>query len=81
MAAIQLAHDAIKVFAPGERDVRSITIGLSEPAYGELKSRLENVWKEVLEFAGTQQEIEKVYQVNLQLFPLIREPSAREGHK
>ena len=81
MAAIQLAHDSLKVFGPGERDVRSITIGLSESAYGELKSRMENVWKEVLEFAGTQQEIEKVYQVNFQMFPLTREPSIREGKK
>ncbi len=79
MAAIQLAHDSLKVFGPAERDVRSVTIGLSHEAYGELKSRIENVWKEVLEIAGTQRETDAVYQVNLQLFPLTRGPSSREG--
>ncbi|MDB5102877.1 MAG: hypothetical protein JWP91_566 [Fibrobacteres bacterium] len=73
MAAIQLAHDSLKVFTPSERDVRSVTIGLSESAFGELKAKLENVWKEVLDFAATQQQADAVYQVNLQLFPLTRE--------
>ncbi|MDB5051778.1 MAG: hypothetical protein JWO30_4849 [Fibrobacteres bacterium] len=73
MSAIQLAHDCLKVFSPTERDVRSVTIGLSESAFAELKARLETVWKEVLDFAGTQQQADAVYQVNLQLFPLTRE--------
>lgn len=72
MAAIQLAQDALKEFPPDERDVRSVTLGLSESAYTELKARLETVWKEVLDFAGMQQEVDQVYQVNLQLFPLTR---------
>ena len=73
MAAIQLAHDSLKTFGQGERDVRSVTIGLSGQAYGELKARLEAVWKEVLDFAATQHQADAVYQVNLQLFPLTRE--------
>jgi uncharacterized protein (TIGR02147 family) len=73
MASIQLAHDSLKVFTSIERDVRSVTIGLSESAFGELKTRLEAVWKEVLDFAGTQNQADAVYQVNLQLFPVTRE--------
>ncbi len=73
MAAIQLAHDSLKVFTPSERDVRSVTIGLSESAFGELKTRLEAVWRGGLGFAGTPQKADAVYQVNLQLFPLTRE--------
>jgi len=76
MSAIQLANDSLKVFSPRERDIRSVTIGLSESAFGELKSRLESVWKEVLDFAGTQERADAVYQVNLQLFPLTRERTA-----
>lgn len=73
MAAIQLAHDALKAFSPRERDVRSVTIGLSASAYAELKARLETVWKELMDFAGAQHQVDGVYQVNLQLFPLTRE--------
>lgn len=73
MAAIQLAHDSLKVFGPSERDIRSVTIGLSRSAYVELKAKLEAVWKDVLDFAGTQENAEAVYQVNLQMFPLTRD--------
>ena len=73
MAAIQLAHDSLKTFSQSERDVRSVTIGLSQSAFAELKAKLETVWKEVLDFAGTQTQAEAVYQVNLQFFPLTRE--------
>lgn len=78
MSAIQLAHDSLKTFAQGERDIRSVTIGLSETAFIELKTRLETVWKEVLDFAGMQTQVEKVYQVNLQLFPLMRERKGKD---
>ncbi len=73
MAAIQLGHNSLKTFAQRDRDIRSVTIGLSEAGFADLKARLEIVWKEVLDFAGAQSEVEKVYQVNLQLFPLMRE--------
>ena len=72
-AAIQLAHDSLKTFSQSERDVRSVTIGLTHAAFAELKAKMETVWKEVLDFAGSQENAEAVYQVNLQLFPLTRE--------
>lgn len=73
MSAIQLAHDAVKQFPPTERDIRSVTIGLTEAGYADLKARMEMVWKDVLEFAGSQREVDRVYQVNLQVFPLVKE--------
>ncbi len=71
--AIQLAKDSVKAFSPEERDIRSVTLGLSAAAFLELKSRMEAFWKELLEFAGTQREADAVHQVNLQLFPLTKE--------
>jgi uncharacterized protein (TIGR02147 family) len=78
MSAIQLAHDSLKAFSQKERDIRSVTIGLSKSAFVELKSRMEKVWLEILDFAGAQHEVENVYQVNLQLFPLTRERKAKD---
>ncbi len=73
MAAIQLAHRAVKNIPSRARDIRSVTIGLPKGAYLELKSRLEAVWKDLLSFAGQYRESEIVYQVNMQVFPLTRE--------
>ena len=72
-ASIQLAQNALEHFGPEQRDVRSVTLGLPKSAYKELKSRLENFWVELMDFAGAQQKTDEVYQVNLQLFPLTKE--------
>jgi uncharacterized protein (TIGR02147 family) len=77
MSAIQLAHDSLRHFTAEQRDIRSVTIGLNESAYAEMKSRMEAFWKELLDFAGAQQDADAVYQVNLQLFPLTKE---RKNH-
>lgn len=77
-AAIQLAQDSLKAFPQPERDIRSVTVGLSQAAYGELKSRMETFWKEIMDFAGSQTDIDSVYQVNMQVFPLTRERKAKD---
>jgi uncharacterized protein (TIGR02147 family) len=80
MAVIQMAHDAIKNFPPEARDIRSVTIGIPESAYSELKSRIENTWKDVLSFASQYKQAEAVYQLNLQFFPLTREKKSPNVH-
>ncbi len=67
---ITLGKEAIERFSSKERDVRSITIGLSKEGFKELKKRMESFWKEVLAFADTQENADQVIQVNMQLFPL-----------
>ncbi len=79
VAAIDLARESLRMFGPGERDVRSVTLGLSNDGYGEIKSKLEAVWKELLEIASTQRVTDGVFQVNMQLFPLTRAPHARKA--
>ena len=74
---IQLAHEAVERFAPKDRDIRSITLGISRKQYNELKKRMETIWKEVLSYGDTTEDIDQVIQVNLQLFPL----SKRKGKK
>jgi len=69
---IALGRDSIERFDPGERDIRSITMGASEQGYRELKKRFEAFWKEILSFSETQQCREDVYQVNMQFFPLTK---------
>ncbi len=71
-SAIRLAGESIKAFPPEERDIRAVTLGVSRQTYADLKIRLEAFWNEIMESASDQ-KIEQVCQVNLQLFPLTRE--------
>jgi uncharacterized protein (TIGR02147 family) len=67
---IALAGESIERFDPSSRDIRSITLGVSESGYAEIKKRLEEFWIELLHLADTQKDINRVFQVNMQLFPL-----------
>lgn len=67
---ILLGREAITRFGPGQRDIRAVTIGMSSRRYAELKERMERFWNELLAFAESQEEVDEVYQVNLQMFPM-----------
>ncbi|MBN2188768.1 MAG: TIGR02147 family protein [Chitinispirillaceae bacterium] len=72
-SVIAVARDALERFGPGERDFRSVTVGVSGEGYAEVKKRMGAFWKELLAFAGTRKKAGRVYQVNMQLFPLSRD--------
>lgn len=69
---IALARESIERFDSTERDIRSVTLGISSAGYEEVKNRMEAFWKELLSFANTQETLDRVYQVNMQLFPLSK---------
>jgi uncharacterized protein (TIGR02147 family) len=69
---LSLARDAIERFSPDERDIRSVTLGVSMEGYMEVKKRLEAFWKELLAYAEAQKNVDRIFQVNMQLFPLSK---------
>ena len=69
-SVLDLARKAIEQFGPGERDIRSVTLGISKEGYEEVKHRMETFWKDLLAYADTQKTVDRVYQVNMQLFPV-----------
>ncbi len=75
---IGFGRDAIERFGAQERDIRGLTIGLTEDGYKEVKARLEAMWRELLDFAETQSGADRVYQVNFQLFPLSKKRKKRK---
>jgi|WetSurMetagenome_2_1015567.scaffolds.fasta_scaffold00317_6 uncharacterized protein (TIGR02147 family) len=75
---IALARESIERFGMNERDLRSVTIGVSMGGFDEIKKRMEAFWKELMAFAETQKNVEQVLQVNMQVFPLTK-PSDKEG--
>jgi uncharacterized protein (TIGR02147 family) len=68
-----LGVESIERFSPVERDLRGVTVGISNECYFELKQRMEAFWKELLALAEKQDKVDRVYQINLQLFPMSRE--------
>lgn len=67
---ILLGREAVDSFSHNERDIRSITLGVSEEGAMEVKHRMESFWKEMITFAETQKSPKKVIQINLQMFPM-----------
>jgi len=64
------AADAIDVVPRGERDISSLTLGLSKGTLVKLKKRVQEFRKELMELASSETSVHQVVQFNLQLFPL-----------
>lgn len=69
---LALGKDAIERFDPSERDIRGVTVGISEETYLKLKSQMESFWQQVMATANEPQEVERVYHLGLLLFPLSK---------
>ncbi len=65
-----LAAEALNRFSSQERDFRFVSVGLSQKGYEEVKQRLISLWQETLDFAKTEKQADRIYQINLQMFPL-----------
>lgn len=75
---ITLARESIERFSPDVRDIRSVTLGLTESGCRKLQKRMEAFWKETLAFAESEIDKDRVVQVNMQMFPLSIEKTKRK---
>lgn len=64
--------EAIERFPSVERDISSLTLGLSKKGAQDVKELIQSFRKQLLEIAQNDQQPERVYQVNFQLFPLSK---------
>jgi uncharacterized protein (TIGR02147 family) len=69
-AMTRLAEEAITRFPRGERYFSGSTVSLSERTYQEIIELIRITRKEVLRKVGEDQEPDRVYHLNMQLFPL-----------
>ncbi|MBD3317301.1 MAG: TIGR02147 family protein [Chitinivibrionales bacterium] len=72
IAASDLAKQALENVDKDERDISSITLSCSHERLPELKEKLENLRREFLDTAAADENPDRVFQLNLQLFPLTR---------
>jgi uncharacterized protein (TIGR02147 family) len=78
---IALAAEAIERFKADERDIRSVTLGVSQTGFTEVKRRMEAFWKELLSYADTQKTSDRIYQINMQVFPVSESMAGNDAKR
>ena len=82
LATLDLAKESIDRFTKEERDISTLTLSFSKEIYETIHERLKGFRREILELVKNDPgRVDKVYQVNFQIFPLSRrhEDSAHEN--
>lgn len=72
---IQLAEKAIDNFSYSERDIQSLTIGISRDGYVKIKKEMQDFIKKIARVAIDDIQSDRVYNLNVQLFPLSKRHS------
>ena len=77
---IALAREAIERFPREERDISALTLSVNADSIAELKKRIAEFRKELLQFACNEQGSNHVVQVNFQLFPVTKSFEKENNH-
>jgi uncharacterized protein (TIGR02147 family) len=72
------AKDAIDTFKPDERQFGSVTVAIKAERVPELKKEIAEFHKRMLDLCDASAEADRIYQLNVQLFPLSA-PIAEES--
>ena len=68
----KFATEAIDDIPPEKRHIAGVTLGLSDATYKWLVQKLELLRQQVVAIAAKEKDYDKVYRLNLQLFPLTK---------
>ena len=68
----KFATDAIDDIPPEKRHTAGVTLGMSDATYKWLVRQLETLRQQVVAIAAKEKNYDKVYRLNLQLFPLTK---------
>jgi uncharacterized protein (TIGR02147 family) len=72
---IRLAIEASFRFPKEHREISGLTLRISKDGFAQIKQRIVEFKKELLETAIGDKNADRVYQFNVQFFPLLREES------
>jgi len=64
------AHEAIEAFPPAERDIQTLTIGISNEGYRLVKQEMQEFIGRVVRIVDDDKNPEQVYNVNVHVFPM-----------
>jgi uncharacterized protein (TIGR02147 family) len=79
MEMMDMAKAAIERFEPEERDISTITMSIDDQALETVKSRLDEVRSEIIELARAVKTPDRVYHLNMQLFPVCKKIPGRQS--
>lgn len=74
----QLATPALELPVE-ERDFSGVTMGLSRESYSKIENLLDECRRKIIAVAAEEKNVEQVYRLNLQLFPLTKNVKEREN--
>jgi len=69
---MDIAKDALYRFPKDQRSFSSLTLGVSKDGYQKIKKRVDDLRKELIDIVDNDKAVDRVCQVNFQLFPLTR---------
>lgn len=75
-----LAMDSLESVAKQERDISGLTLGLSQGAYERIVREIADFRQRLVAIATEDNKVDRVYRVNLQLFPLSQNIVSEGGH-
>lgn len=67
-----LARDMLPLIPAAQRDISSITLGISKDKLADLKKKIQAFRQEVLKFVSLEEKPESVVLMNIQLFPVTQ---------
>jgi uncharacterized protein (TIGR02147 family) len=71
-SALKLAASAVDSIPKEERDISTLTISASSKCLETIRERLSEVRREIIEMIREGTDVEEVYQLNFQIFPLTK---------
>lgn len=74
----QLATPALELPVE-ERNFSGVTMGLSRESYSKIENLLDEFRRKIIAIAAEEKNVEQVYRLNLQLFPLTKNVKEREN--
>lgn len=77
---MKLAQESLDRVPKTERDISTMTIGISQDALEKIQVLLQETRRKIAEIATADADSDRVFQLNVQLFPLSKKiPSAERG--
>lgn len=75
---MQMAAEALDRFPASERDISSLTMGVSRETAKKIKTLVQEFRKEVIALVNHETNVEDVVQLNFQLFPIVKKGEVHE---
>lgn len=73
-ATMELAREALERHPPTRRHISTLTLGVDETGFQKIVERIRHFREELVNLAQQHESVDRVFQFNLQFFPLSRVP-------